>query len=703
MEGVGAVCSLLKAALEDENFCRELETTVEDQRTDENESFDRDSVRGGKPSDRRQRRRRSQLSIAGRIRITPHQNRTPDEKRWVALDAVVNPRLYHHVTLAEAEEMRWDALYYTRLDREDILRVLSLPHQIQLALPFLHTPNEVVAHELLGRYTLGISVDHFARLDKNSQDICVAAPPTATSLTTSSQTEVTDRQDGEGVAAVAIEEFDSAGASPRVLARMLRGVEAELKLASELDQEEAVWFALDGKLRPELYREEDEAEGDRVEEMHREADAREDARNIWLRSGDKTTPGRISDGSLRAAVGLRGNASPGPTIKVVSEGGGGGAGMVTDCETVAVRVANAFSEKELERLVGEMLGPSRTTLVGVSQEPQGSVPAADTDTAEVKKTEESPKIVNRANGVAETVEGKTREGSSGTSDDGGSDRGRKRSVSAGASIPGKIAAPEPAMSSEIYQDHGAVEDKTADENRLEDLARAALSRFLVREEETPVGRCMTQSLAMLQEVTLRLSRGQRGLFAGLNQHTALAAVISHTPHFSSSCSSGTATVTTPSPPPATISGKVQSGAKDEGTVSSTDNITMSHAAESASLPVDPRTSDEYTPPKTSPERSSGTCQRASSTGSGAAHRRGGERSGRRDRDSDVGCRTWQGPAKIFGSWEEIHPASLGAFSQEKEFGATGDARESEERVHPGSYRGGKAQRSVRVSKLMCFR
>ncbi|CAM9783945.1 unnamed protein product, partial [Ectocarpus sp. 12 AP-2014] len=65
--------------------------------------------------------------------------------------------------------------------------------------------------------------------------------------------------------------------------------------------------------------------------------------------------------------------------------------------------------------------------------------------------------------------------------------------------------------------------------RLVDTVQRVLSRFLVAEEETPLGRDMTRSLAMLQEVALRLGRGQPDIFSGLNPQTALAALRSPPP------------------------------------------------------------------------------------------------------------------------------------------------------------------------------
>lgn len=143
MEGIGAVFSLLKGALEeDESFTKDLSSAALGLKTAENESLGvgddlaRGSTGGTNMSGKARGRSKCRgwrlpPSAAARVRATHHRNRTADEKRWVALDVVVNPSMYHHVSQTEADEMRWDALYYTRLDREDIVRVLSLPHQVR--------------------------------------------------------------------------------------------------------------------------------------------------------------------------------------------------------------------------------------------------------------------------------------------------------------------------------------------------------------------------------------------------------------------------------------------------------------------------------------------------------------------------------------------------------------------------------------------
>ncbi|CAM9910671.1 unnamed protein product, partial [Ectocarpus sp. 12 AP-2014] len=490
MQGVGALFSLLNTALEDENFVRDAETVVEVQTALEQEVL---GLGSGKPGriGKRNRRGKGLPSAEARVRATPHRNRTPDEKRWVALDAVVNPQLYHHVTLAEAEEMRWDALYYTRLDREDILRVLSLPPQVQLALPFLHTPDEVAAHELLARYSLGISADHFAQQDKTSQDAC-DNPNTATassSMTAAAEAAGDDNTapgsataKGAGTSHLGWRDDILARATQRVFTCMLRAAEAELASPEDRDDEEAIWCVLDRKLRPQLYHDSDERAADRAEELHREADAREDARHTWLTTPEGNSPRKPAAAQNLSTVGgsrhkietvveQQRAAERVAALRRVSE----------DREMLALGVADSVSEEYLKALAAS---------VSVGGLPEVGVEETGREQEGDRRLKATPGGENGAPGTTAVTR------------DTGDDEARM----------------DAARHRESSQSAGDDDDRDEKEGeqperrrrrrrRLVDTVQRVLSRFLVAEEETPLGRDMTRSLAMLQEVALRLGRG----------------------------------------------------------------------------------------------------------------------------------------------------------------------------------------------------
>ena len=44
-----------------------------------------------------------------------------------------------HVSMVEAEQMRFDEDYQCEMTKTDLERIQRLPDQIQLAMPFLHT------------------------------------------------------------------------------------------------------------------------------------------------------------------------------------------------------------------------------------------------------------------------------------------------------------------------------------------------------------------------------------------------------------------------------------------------------------------------------------------------------------------------------------------------------------------------------------
>lgn len=682
MEGIGAVFGTLKTTLEDESFVKGLEAAAAEQQALEKESLELDDIDGGtvrvggksRSSTRRRRHRAAAPSAAARVRAKQHRNRTSNEKRWVALDAVVNPRLYHHVTLAEAEEMRWDTLYYTRLDREDILRVLSLPPQVQLALPLLHTPDEVAAHELLSRYTLGISADHFARLDRNSQDICLTVP------TTLAAQQDKELKPGEkhGVSTTLVtpvaEEYRANGASPSVLASMRRAAEAQIKILAERDEEEAIWLALDKKMRPDLYHDDDEAAGERHQELYREADAREDARHTWLRAEEK----KENDGSHGAT------GTVGDVVNEKRKADDGEAetraAQQKKREALAARVADAFGKNELMRLADGMMlwggGPAAAT--GATRGARGLVPAVVSHAEEVENKNDirSPRRVVNSNGGRTPV------------DSIGGDGGNcGDEMSSGAN-------------SLDSQQATRVEDENPQAARLKEIAQQVMSRYFVREEETPLGRDMTRSLAMLQEVTVRLCKGQRDVFSGLNQQTAFAALLASAQRRSSGQESAigvSATVSTN----AVVSERGEAG--EMSTEINAATITAPVAANQeknrssvvSRLPLsEPRTENGNDGGDSKSSDGKYVKIEPAATSSRDIEARGivqddGSTSVRGDIKEaidDVGRSRIETKPKIFGSWEEIHPASLGKGSQEIELWVLEKPEGTEERMHPASFR-----------------
>ena len=755
MEGVGALFSLLNTALEDSSFTRDPEAAVEAQTALENEALRDTDVNGGKKR-RRPRRLRGGgglQSSAARVRATPHRNRTDDEKKWLALDAVVNPQLYHHVTLAEAEEMRWDALYYTRLDREDVLRVLSLPPQVQLALPFLHTPVEVAAHELLARYSHGIDPDHFARLDKDSQDACdrtiATSSTTGGGSTAATAAESGDDITGDGTATkrgptrgtaatAAAAPDDPTVATRRVLACMRRAFEAHLKIPAEQDDDEAVWCALDKKLRADLYRDSDEAAADRAEEMCREADAREDARHTWLAtesSGDTRTAAEAKTSTSEFARAV-GSPIMGSVVeeKKVAEEAAAVKKVAEDRQALVARVSDSFSEDHVKALaaaavVGSLqsgpLRPGTWTAAAVGNEEWGCEHEGRREFAKpsggADEGAETFALAPTKSGGEHNVEAASqrKDGDRRSGDDSfGSDDGNESNDHDEAS---KLK-------------EGRKRKPAEERRRLSEIVQKVLPLFLVSEEETPLGRDMTRSLAMLQEVALRLGRGQRNIFSGLNPQSAVAILqsrpLSRTSVSSSAQGLHAAAAAAPaSTPPegARVAGEgglqgAAAAAEGADRECRKDTMSMDETAAAAARGTGAEAlTSSYLEAK--PSRSDGTV--ASSTDSAAADSKhlplsnetnstaesrpwrenntgGSGDPGRNNDGSD--CSTvsqiTQQLDKAFGSWEEVHPAALGIRSQEEEFVAGEGSG-----VHPASFRTGASSKGIKscahAPRLFC--
>ena len=76
------------------------------------------------------------------------------------------------MTEMQAEEMKYDENYQVRpgVGKEDVDRILKLPRQLSLALPFLFTPDEVEIHRLTLKYTFGKSEMYFIDQDGRCQN-----------------------------------------------------------------------------------------------------------------------------------------------------------------------------------------------------------------------------------------------------------------------------------------------------------------------------------------------------------------------------------------------------------------------------------------------------------------------------------------------------------------------------------------------------
>lgn len=115
------------------------------------------------------------------IRDKPNHRRSEEEKQWVALDLLVNKSLYDSLTTEERDDLHVNEEYKTELGKEDVERILSLPHEIELSLPYLKSRAEVDAHGLLNTYTHERGDAYYAKVDEYSQHVTLSTPPGGTS------------------------------------------------------------------------------------------------------------------------------------------------------------------------------------------------------------------------------------------------------------------------------------------------------------------------------------------------------------------------------------------------------------------------------------------------------------------------------------------------------------------------------------------
>jgi len=148
------------------------------------------------------------------------------------MDVILNPDKYSHVSEIEAEEMKFDPDYAINFTIEDIQRMLNLPPQIQLALPFLYTPLEMKAHQLLMKYSVEQGEDYFKDLDSKSQDIEV---------------------EGDGKGKLTSKQQREAAFQLNCLLKERKCSDIRSTSINEMDDEQKNWIKVDKILNPELY------------------------------------------------------------------------------------------------------------------------------------------------------------------------------------------------------------------------------------------------------------------------------------------------------------------------------------------------------------------------------------------------------------------------------------------------------------------
>ena len=97
------------------------------------------------------------------VRSKRHDLLTNEEKEWVCLDYSINPQLYERKSRPIVTGGRPEGIAIVA--PKVVRKILNLPEQIQHALPFLKSSQEVRAHFLINKYTLGRGELYFRAVD----------------------------------------------------------------------------------------------------------------------------------------------------------------------------------------------------------------------------------------------------------------------------------------------------------------------------------------------------------------------------------------------------------------------------------------------------------------------------------------------------------------------------------------------------------
>lgn len=102
-----------------------------------------------------------------KIRHKTPESRTVDEQKWVSVDHLIYPSMYpQEIASTGTDYFIIDPTNDLRLSMESVKRIIKLPEQIQLALPFIRDTMELECHRLWNTITRGRGEDYFRRLDQ---------------------------------------------------------------------------------------------------------------------------------------------------------------------------------------------------------------------------------------------------------------------------------------------------------------------------------------------------------------------------------------------------------------------------------------------------------------------------------------------------------------------------------------------------------
>ena len=180
------------------------------------------------------------------VRRKDFEVRTKDERRFVGIDLVLNPEAYLHVSMVEAEQMRFDEDYQCELSKADIQRIQSLPQKINLALPFLHTHEEIEAHRLLNSFVRDYDDKYFKTMDFLYEE-------TPTEVQDALSKRVLEDDSGSKINIVSGDMREAEIVHDILVKESRRDRIRSLGAGDELSEDEENWCQIDKIINPELY------------------------------------------------------------------------------------------------------------------------------------------------------------------------------------------------------------------------------------------------------------------------------------------------------------------------------------------------------------------------------------------------------------------------------------------------------------------
>ena len=188
----------------------------------------------------------SATTALDKVRMTDSDLRTKEERQFVAIDLVMNPEAYLHLSVAEAEQMQFDSDYLCPLSKVDIERIMKLPEQVNLALPFLSTADEINVHKLVNKFYREVDDNSLREKDFYGQDRAPAEGSQSLVGTVSLPSQWGGLLDGKDLQ-------DAEGIHDILIRESLRDRLRALAEDEPSTIEEKMWMQMDKILSPHVY------------------------------------------------------------------------------------------------------------------------------------------------------------------------------------------------------------------------------------------------------------------------------------------------------------------------------------------------------------------------------------------------------------------------------------------------------------------